>query len=136
MQSENPSQLTILEPLCYSSFVFATLVHGVIGYKFWWLLPQSRSTSWTWISWDTNWAWIRVARCHPPAPHLKADDTPSWRCRLGTQGVTQSPDLPPTRYAAYALLILLLLLLLLLFLPLGCKGLGWALIFILFYFIF
>ena len=56
---ENPSQWTILEPLCYSSFVFATLVHGVIGYKFCWLLPQSRSTSWTWISWYTNWAWIK-----------------------------------------------------------------------------
>ena len=40
LQSENPSQWTILEPLCYSSFVFATLVYGVIGYKFCWLLPQ------------------------------------------------------------------------------------------------
>ena len=58
MQSENPSQWTILEPLCYSSFVFATLVYGVIGYKFCWLLPQSRSTSWTRISWDTKWARI------------------------------------------------------------------------------
>ena len=36
---ENPSQWTILEPLRYSNFVFATLVHGVIGYKFCWLLP-------------------------------------------------------------------------------------------------
>ena len=27
-----------------------TLVNGVIGYKFFLLLPQSRSTSWTWIS--------------------------------------------------------------------------------------
>ena len=60
MWSENPSQWTILEPLCYSSFVFATLVHGVIGYKFCWLLPQSRSTRWTWISWDTNWARITL----------------------------------------------------------------------------
>ena len=25
---------------CYSSSVFATLVHGVIGYKFCWLLPS------------------------------------------------------------------------------------------------
>ena len=58
MWSENPSQWTILESLCYSSFVFATLVYGVIGYKFCWLLPQSRSTSWTRISWDTNWARI------------------------------------------------------------------------------
>ena len=33
----------------------ASLMHGDIGYKFCWLLPQSRSTSWTWISWDTNW---------------------------------------------------------------------------------
>ena len=55
---ENPSQWTILEPLCYSSFVFATIVHGVIGYKFCWSLPQSRSTNWTWISWYTDWAWI------------------------------------------------------------------------------
>ena len=58
MQSENPSQWTILEPLYYSSFVFATLVYGVIGYKFCWLLPHSRSTSWTWINWYTNWARI------------------------------------------------------------------------------
>ena len=58
MQSENSSQWTILEPLCYSSFVFATLVYDVIGYKFCWLIPQSRSTSWTRISWDTNWARI------------------------------------------------------------------------------
>ena len=61
--SENPSQWTILEPLCYSSFVFATLVYGVIGYKFCWLLPHSRSTSWTWISWYTNWAQIKWRRC-------------------------------------------------------------------------
>ena len=54
----NLSQWTILEPLYYSSFVFATLVNGVIGYKFCWLLPQSRSTSWTRISWYTNWAQI------------------------------------------------------------------------------
>ena len=40
MQSENPSQWTILEPLYYSSFVFATLVYGVIGYKFCWLLSN------------------------------------------------------------------------------------------------
>ena len=33
----------ILEPLCYSSFVFATLVHGVIGYKFCWLLPEDQN---------------------------------------------------------------------------------------------
>ena len=46
------------EPLYYSSFVFATLVYGVIGYKFCWLLPHPRSSSWTQISWDTNWAWI------------------------------------------------------------------------------
>ena len=52
------SQWTTLEPLYYSSFFFATLVYGVIGNKFCWLLPQSRSTSWTQISWDTNWAWI------------------------------------------------------------------------------
>ena len=58
MWSENSSQWTILEPLCYSSFVFATLVYGVIGYKFCWLLPHSRSSSWTRISWDTNWARI------------------------------------------------------------------------------
>ena len=51
------------EPLCYSSFVFATLVNGVIGYKFCWLLPQSRSTNWTRISWDTNWARIKWRRC-------------------------------------------------------------------------
>ena len=43
MWSENPSQWTILEPLCYSSFVFATLVHGVIGYKFCWLLPENHN---------------------------------------------------------------------------------------------
>ena len=55
----NLSQWTILEPLYYSSFFFATLVYGVIGNKFCWLLPQSRSTSWTRISWDTNWARIR-----------------------------------------------------------------------------
>ena len=30
-------------------------MHGDIGYKFCWLLSQSKSTSWTWISWDTNW---------------------------------------------------------------------------------
>ena len=63
---ENPSQWTILEPLCYSSFVFTTLDHGVIGYKFCWLLPQSRSTSWTWISWYTNWAWSRIDWNHNP----------------------------------------------------------------------
>ena len=61
LRVENPSQWTILEPLWYSSFVFATLVHGVIGYKFCWLLPPSRSTSWTWISWYTNWARIRYS---------------------------------------------------------------------------
>ena len=33
----------ILEPLCYSSFVFATLVHGVIGYKFCWLLSKDQN---------------------------------------------------------------------------------------------
>ena len=33
----------MLEPLCYSSFVFATLVHGVIGYKFCWLLPEDQN---------------------------------------------------------------------------------------------
>ena len=33
----------ILEPLCYSSFVFATLVNGVIGYKFCWLLPEDQN---------------------------------------------------------------------------------------------
>ena len=55
----NLSQWTILKPLYYSSFFFATLVYGVIGYKFCWLLPQSRSTSWTRISWDTNWALIK-----------------------------------------------------------------------------
>ena len=43
MWSENSSQWTILEPLCYSSFVFATLVHGVIGYKFCWLLPEDQN---------------------------------------------------------------------------------------------
>ena len=53
------SQWMTLEPLYYSSFFFATLVYGVIGNKFCWSLPQSRSTSWTQISWDTNWAWIR-----------------------------------------------------------------------------
>ena len=61
--SENPSQWTILEPLCYSSFVFATLVYGVIGYKYCWLIPQSRSTRWTRISWDTNWARIIDNTC-------------------------------------------------------------------------
>ena len=30
-------------------------MHGDIGYKFYWLLSQSKSTSWTWINWDTNW---------------------------------------------------------------------------------
>ena len=30
----NHSQWTILEPLCYSSFLFATLVYGVIGINF------------------------------------------------------------------------------------------------------
>ena len=30
-----------------------------IGNKFCWLLPHSRSTSWTQISWHTNWARIR-----------------------------------------------------------------------------
>ena len=49
----NDPRATIL-----SSFVFATLVYGVIGYKFCWLLPHSRSTSWTWISWYTNLARI------------------------------------------------------------------------------
>ena len=68
MQSENPSQWTILEPLCYSSFFFATLVYGVIGYKFCWLIPQSRSTSWTRISWDTNWARIKWRRCRGSNP--------------------------------------------------------------------
>ena len=56
----NHSQWTTLEPLYYSSFFFATLVYGVIGNKFCWLLPQSRSTSWTRISWDTNWARINT----------------------------------------------------------------------------
>ena len=55
---------------------------------------------------------LGVARRHPPAPRLKAGDSPSRRCRFGMQGATRSPDLPPTRYA-----------LLLLFL-LGCRGLG------------
>ena len=35
-------------------------MYGVIGYKFCWLLPHSRSTSWTRISWDTNWARIKL----------------------------------------------------------------------------
>ena len=43
MWSENPSQWTILESLCYSSFVFATLVHGIIGYKFCWLLLEDQN---------------------------------------------------------------------------------------------
>ena len=43
MWSENPSQWAILEPLCYSSFVFATLIHGVIGYKFCWLLHEDQN---------------------------------------------------------------------------------------------
>ena len=30
-------------------------MHGDISYKFCWLLAQSKSTSWSWISWDTNW---------------------------------------------------------------------------------
>ena len=30
-------------------------MHGDIDYKFCWLHPQSKNTSWTWISWDTNW---------------------------------------------------------------------------------
>ena len=36
-------------------------MHGDIGYKFCWLLPQSKSTSWTWISWDTNWEQIIIS---------------------------------------------------------------------------
>ena len=40
MWSENSFQWTILEPLCYSSFVFATLVHGVRGYKFCWSIKE------------------------------------------------------------------------------------------------
>ena len=41
----------------------AILMHGDIGYKFCWLLPQSKSTSWTWIRWDTNWERIKWCRC-------------------------------------------------------------------------
>ena len=54
----------------------AILVHGVIGYKFCWLLPfvdQNQGTNWawnqmaplsgtierTWINWDTNWERIK-----------------------------------------------------------------------------
>ena len=40
MWSENSSQWTTLEPLCYAMLVKAILVHGVIGYKFCWLLPS------------------------------------------------------------------------------------------------
>ena len=32
MYKENPSLWTILEPLYYSSFVFATVVQGVVGF--------------------------------------------------------------------------------------------------------
>ena len=38
-------------------------MHGDISYKFCWSLPQSESTSWTWINWDTNWEWIKWRRC-------------------------------------------------------------------------
>ena len=38
-------------------------MHGDIGYKFCWSLPHSRSTNWTWISWDTNWERIKWRRC-------------------------------------------------------------------------
>ena len=71
----NLSQWTILEPLYYSSFFFATLVYGVIGYKFCWLIPQSRSTSWTRISWDTNWARIMYQRSSAQ------DSSVQWRSK-------------------------------------------------------
>ena len=43
MWSENPSQWTTLEPLCYAMLAKAILVHGVIGYKFCWLLPEDQN---------------------------------------------------------------------------------------------
>ena len=88
MQSENPSQWTILEPLCYSSFFFATLVYGVIGYKFCWLLPQSRSTNWTRISWDTNWARINYTnRNHGFNSLLRTNERSCYWFRCAPTGV-------------------------------------------------
>ena len=82
----NPSQWTILEPLYYSSFFFATPVYGVIGYRFCWLLPHSRSTSWTWISWDTNWAWISscVPYCDPKVVPPLCQTGSIWRWGHGS----------------------------------------------------
>ena len=44
----------ILEPLCYSSFVFATLVYGVIGYKFCWLFPSEDQIQGTPVGHESN----------------------------------------------------------------------------------
>ena len=72
-------------------------MHGDIGNKFCWLLPQSRNTNWTRISWDTNWAWIIPPldalyrplqvyhrRHHAVAPPLSSAEVPS-----------DSPPVPP-----------------------------------------
>ena len=59
MWNENSSQWTILEPLCYSSFVFATLVYGVIGYKFCWLLPSEDHNQGTPARHESNGTTVR-----------------------------------------------------------------------------
>ena len=47
---------------------------------------------------------LRAARCHPPPPHLKAGDAPSWRWHLSAQGAVQSTGVPrpPTSFFSFS----------------------------------
>ena len=81
MWSENPSQWTILEPLCYSSFVFATLVHGVIGYKFCWLLSEDQNQG-TPVGHESNGTTVR--------DHW--EDMNQLRHQLGTNQLLMHPS--------------------------------------------
>ena len=55
--SENPSQWTTLEPLCM--LAKAILVHGVIGYKFCWLLPSEDHNQGTLVGHKSNGTIVR-----------------------------------------------------------------------------
>ena len=61
-------------------------MHGDIDYKFCWLHPQSKNTSWTWISWDTNWE-PRINKEENQRRNLTSSNF-AWLCEMPTRSTS------------------------------------------------